>query len=79
MRSGRAVIVIENATSAIDTTSEYGGAAIYDQEECLARALNSEPASRYAVTWFEMADRALAQAGIGFPDIELYAGSNGPG
>lgn len=64
---------------AIDTTSEHGGAAVYDQKECLASALNSEPASRYAVTLFELADRALAQAGIGFPDIELYAVSNGPG
>lgn len=64
---------------AIDTTSEYGGAAVYDQKECLASALNSEPASRYAVTLFELADRALAQAGIGFPDIDLYAVSNGPG
>jgi tRNA threonylcarbamoyl adenosine modification protein YeaZ len=64
---------------AIDTTSEYGGAAVYDQKECLASALNSEPASRYAVTLFELADRALSQAGIGFPDIGLYAVSNGPG
>jgi tRNA threonylcarbamoyl adenosine modification protein YeaZ len=64
---------------AIDTTSEYGGAAVYDQNECLASALNSEPASRYAVTLFELADRALAEAGMGFPDIDLYAVSNGPG
>lgn len=64
---------------AIDTTSEHGGAAVYDQKECLASALNSEPASRYAVTLFELADRALAQAGIGFPEIDLYAVSNGPG
>ncbi|HET7100509.1 MAG TPA: tRNA (adenosine(37)-N6)-threonylcarbamoyltransferase complex dimerization subunit type 1 TsaB [Terriglobia bacterium] len=64
---------------AIDTTSEYGGTAVYDQKECLAMVLNSGPASRYAVTLFEMADRALAQAGMGFPEIELYAVSNGPG
>ena len=64
---------------AIDTTSEYGGAAVYHQKECLASALNSEPASRYAVTLFELVDCALAQAGIGFPDIDLYAVSNGPG
>jgi len=64
---------------AIDTTSDYGGAAVYEQKECLASALNSEPASRYAVTLFELVDRALAQAGIGFPDIDLYAVSNGPG
>jgi len=64
---------------AIDTTSECGGAAIYDQNKCLATALNEGPASGYAVTLFDLADRALAQAGIGFPDIELYAVSNGPG
>jgi tRNA threonylcarbamoyl adenosine modification protein YeaZ len=64
---------------AIDTTSEHGGAAVYDQKLCLASALNSEPASRYAVTLFELVDRALAQAGIGFPGIDLYSVSNGPG
>jgi len=64
---------------AVDTTSEQGGAAVYDQNECLAIALNEEPASRYAVTLFGLVERALAQARIGFPDIELYAVSNGPG
>ena len=64
---------------AIDTTSEHGGAAVYEQGECLSLVLNEEPASRYAVTLFELVDRALAQAGIGFPDVELYAVSNGPG
>lgn len=64
---------------AIDTTSEYGGAAVFDQKECLAIALNSEPASRYAVTLFELADRALSQARMGFPDIDLFAVCNGPG
>jgi tRNA threonylcarbamoyladenosine biosynthesis protein TsaB len=64
---------------AIDTTSDCGGAAVYDQNECLGIALNEEPASRYAVTLFGLAERALAQARIGFPDVELYAVSNGPG
>jgi tRNA threonylcarbamoyl adenosine modification protein YeaZ len=64
---------------AIDTTSEHGGAAVYDQDECLSLVLNEEPASRYAVTLFDLAGRALAQAGIGFSEIELYAVSNGPG
>ena len=64
---------------AIDTTSEHGGAAVYDQEECLAMVPNVEPASRYAVTLFDLVDRALAQAQIGFPDVGLYAVSNGPG
>jgi len=64
---------------AIDTTSENGGAAVYDQDVCLALALNQEPASRYAVTLFGLVEQALEQAHIGFPDIELYAVSNGPG
>ena len=64
---------------AIDTTSEHGGAAVYDQDKCLSIVLNQEPASRYAVTLFDLADRALAQAGIALHDIELYAVSNGPG
>ena len=64
---------------AVDTTSEHGGAAVYDQDKCLSMVLNQEPASRYAVTLFDMTDRALAQAGIALRDIELYAVSNGPG
>lgn len=64
---------------AIDTTSEHGGAAVYDQDECLALALNQEPASRYAVTLFGLVEQALEQARIGFADIDLYGVSNGPG
>lgn len=64
---------------AIDTTSEHGGAAVYDQDKCLSLVPNEEPASRYAVTLFDLASRALRQAGMGFPDIDLYAVSNGPG
>jgi tRNA threonylcarbamoyladenosine biosynthesis protein TsaB len=64
---------------AIDTTSEHGGAAVYIQDALLSLVQNEEPASRYGVTLFDLADRALAQAGIGFSDIELFAVSNGPG
>jgi tRNA threonylcarbamoyladenosine biosynthesis protein TsaB len=64
---------------AIDTTSEYGGAAVYSEDACLSLVQNEEPASRYAVTLFDLADRALTQAEIRFHDIELYAVSNGPG
>ena len=64
---------------AIDTTSEYGGAAVCEQNACLSIALNEGPASRYAVTLFDLVERALAEARVGFPDIELYAVSNGPG
>ena len=59
---------------AIDTTSEYGGAAVFDQDEILSLVQNEEPASRYAVTLFDLAGRAPAQGGIGFSDVGLYAG-----
>ncbi len=45
----------------------------------MAIAFNEEPASRYAVTLFSLVEQALAQARITFPDIDLYAVSNGPG
>ena len=64
---------------AIDTTSEHGGAAVYDRGTCLALVQNEEPASRYAVTLFDLVHRALTEASLGYPDIELYAASNGPG
>jgi tRNA threonylcarbamoyl adenosine modification protein YeaZ len=64
---------------AIDTTSEFGGVAVYESNKCLSIALNTEPASRYAVSLFELAERALAEADTGFADIDLYAVSNGPG
>lgn len=64
---------------AIDTTSDHGGAAVYDRGTCLALVQNEEPASRYAVTLFDLVHRALTEARLGYPDIELYAVSNGPG
>lgn len=64
---------------AIDTTSDYGGAAVYEQDQCLAAVLNEEPASRYAVTLFGLVERALSQARVTFPQIDLYAVSSGPG
>jgi len=64
---------------ALDTTSEHGGAAIYRGHDCLAMALNEGAADRYSVTLFELVERALAEANLGFRDIELYAVSKGPG
>lgn len=71
--------MFEMRVLAIDTTSEWGGAAVYDRGKCLGLALNSGPASGYAVTLFDLVEQALAQAQAGFPDIDLYAVSNGPG
>ncbi len=64
---------------ALDTTSEYGGAAVCNGNDCLAAALNEGPANRYSVTLFELVDRALAEAKLGFRDIELFAAAKGPG
>jgi len=64
---------------AIDTTSEHGGVAVYESNKCLSIALNTEPASRYAVSLFGLAERALTEADTEFGDIDLYAVSNGPG
>lgn len=64
---------------AIDTTSECGGAAVYDQDKCLGLALNSGQASGYAVTLFDLVEQALVEAKVRFPDVDLYAVSNGPG
>jgi tRNA threonylcarbamoyl adenosine modification protein YeaZ len=64
---------------AIDTTSAQGGVAIYRDAACLAEVLNTQPANRYSVTLFEMAEAALAEAKLSFADIELYGAANGPG
>src|SRR5579859_7287960 len=64
---------------ALDTTSDWGGAAVFRDDELLAAALNDAPINQYSVTLFEMVNRALAQAGATLADIELYAVANGPG
>jgi tRNA threonylcarbamoyl adenosine modification protein YeaZ len=66
-------------TLALDTTSECGGAAVYEGDACRSTALNEGAANRYSVTLFELVERALAEAKIGFRDIDLYAVSKGPG
>ncbi len=63
----------------LDTTSEKGGAAIYRQHDCLALIPNEAPANQYSITLFQLAERALAQAGIGFDKVDLFAVANGPG
>ncbi|MCL5006441.1 MAG: tRNA (adenosine(37)-N6)-threonylcarbamoyltransferase complex dimerization subunit type 1 TsaB [Acidobacteria bacterium] len=64
---------------ALDTTSEHGGAAVYNGDVRLAMAANEGAADRYSVTLFESVERALAEAKLGFRDIELYAVAKGPG
>ena len=63
---------------AFDTTSEHGGAAIFRDQDCLAKVRNDRPAS-YSITLFEMVDGLLARCGVALRDIELFAVANGPG
>lgn len=70
---------------ALDTTSEYGGAALFRDGECLSKE-RSQSAEGYSVTLFQMVDRLTEAAGtkgtapvLGLADIDLYAVANGPG
>ena len=70
---------------ALDTTSEYGGAALFSDRECLSEE-HSQSAEGYSVTLFQMVDRLIETAGAkgttpirGLADIDVYAVANGPG
>ena len=70
---------------ALDTTSEYGGAALFRDGECLSEE-RSQSAEGYSVTLFQMVDRLTAAAGTkgttpvrGLADIDLYSVANVPG
>ena len=69
----------------MDTTSEHGGVALYRDQECLAGIPNTGT-SAFSITLFQMADRALEEAGIklsgqslNLHDVDLFAAANGPG
>jgi tRNA threonylcarbamoyladenosine biosynthesis protein TsaB len=71
---------------AFDTTSEHGGAAIFQDEECLASVANEGPANTYSVTLFQMVDHLVAEVRSradtrlkALSDIGLFAVTNGPG
>jgi tRNA threonylcarbamoyladenosine biosynthesis protein TsaB len=71
---------------AIDTTGEAGGAAIYQDEECLASVAHEGAARGYSVSLFQMVERLTTEISRkpspplrGLADIELYAVANGPG
>ena len=70
---------------ALDTTSEYGGAALFRDAECLSEE-HSQSAEGYSVNLFQMVDRLIEAAGAkgtmpigGLADVDLYAVANGPG
>ncbi len=69
---------------AFDTTSEFGGAGIFRDAECLASLANEGPANAYAVSLFGMVDRLFDEARdsgrkLSLRDVELFAVANGPG
>lgn len=63
---------------AVDTTSEYGGAAIFHGAECLASTQKEGPAS-YSVVLFQMLEKLLRDTHLQLQDIDLFAAANGPG
>jgi tRNA threonylcarbamoyladenosine biosynthesis protein TsaB len=63
---------------AFDTTSPYGGAALYDDHEPLVE-LRHEGTKSYSIALFDMVDRLLLEAGARLPDVELFAAATGPG
>lgn len=62
----------------LDTTSDWGGAAIYREGECLASS-RQQGFTEYSVSLFYAADECLKQAGLRLDQINLYAAANGPG
>jgi tRNA threonylcarbamoyladenosine biosynthesis protein TsaB len=64
---------------ALDTTSEVGGAAVFEGDNCLGMALNEGAADRYSVTLFELVERVLGEAKLAFRDVDLFAVAKGPG
>lgn len=62
----------------VDTTSDWGGAAAFRDEECLATAAR-RGFTNYSVGLFEAVDEALHNAGLRLNDIELFAAASGPG
>lgn len=63
---------------AFDTTSPYGGAALYDDHDPLVE-LRHEGTQSYSIALFEMVDRLLLEAGARLADVELFAAATGPG
>jgi len=73
-------------TLALDTTSEAGGVAIYNEDACLARIVHQGAANQYSVALFEMTKQLVTEVSARSDsplkhqgDIDLYAVANGPG
>jgi len=63
---------------AFDTTSEWGGAAIFNGEQRLAQARHEGP-SNYSISLFEVVNGLADQAGVELREIDLFAAASGPG
>src|SRR5579875_1231640 len=63
---------------AFDTTSEWGGAAIFKDERCLAQARHDGQPS-YSVSLFQLVNSLADQAGVELREIDLFAAASGPG
>ena len=71
---------------ALDTTSEAGGAAIFEDERCLGQIAHQGAANEYSAALFEMTERLVAQSGASqgsalksLADVNLFVVANGPG
>ena len=65
-------------TLAVDTTSEWGGAAIFNNECCLAESRH-EGAPNYSISLFQMVNELLERSGASLAEIGLFAAASGPG
>ncbi|MGH9395228.1 MAG: tRNA (adenosine(37)-N6)-threonylcarbamoyltransferase complex dimerization subunit type 1 TsaB [Terriglobia bacterium] len=63
---------------ALDTTSDWGGAAIFRDAECLATSAQ-QGFTNYSVSLFQAVNDALEKARLRLSEIDLYAAANGPG
>lgn len=63
---------------AFDTTSEWGGAAIFNDECCLAETRH-EGELNYSVSLFQMVNNLLDRSGAELADVGLFAAASGPG
>ncbi|HEX5481621.1 MAG TPA: tRNA (adenosine(37)-N6)-threonylcarbamoyltransferase complex dimerization subunit type 1 TsaB [Terriglobia bacterium] len=63
---------------ALDTASEWGGAGIFRDAECLAAVRREGPAN-YSVALFEMVEELRERTGVQLREIDLFAVANGPG
>src|SRR5579875_627579 len=63
---------------AFDTTSEWGGAGIFRDKECLGSAAHNGPAN-YSVSLFQEVERLLKESGRNLEQIDLFAAAKGPG